>query len=150
MSLFRKKEFFTVGEQEKIIQAIKEAETRTSGEVRLYVESHCRFVDPIDRAAEIFWALKMDLTKDRNGVLVYVALKDRQLAVLGDEGINQRVGKEFWDVEVSKMLERFRKHDYAEGLVSIIEDIGNALHTHFPYDQETDKNELPDDIVFGR
>jgi uncharacterized membrane protein len=150
MSLFREKEFFTPTEKEKIVAAIKEAETRTSGEVRVYVESRCRFVDPMDRAAELFWSLKMDLTKDRNGVLVYVALKDRQLAVLGDEGIHKKVGDEFWNKQVKAMLNRFRNQDYSDGLIMLIADIGNALQEHFPYDRQVDKNELPDDLVFGK
>jgi uncharacterized membrane protein len=68
----RKKEFFSFNEKERIIEANRQSEQQTSGEIRVYTESRCRFVDPLDRAAEIFWGLKMDLTKDRNGVLVYV------------------------------------------------------------------------------
>ena len=87
--IFRKKadDFFSATEKEKIHTAIKQAEQNTSGEVRVYVESRCRFVDPIDRAAEIFYNLKMQATELHNGVLVYVAMKDRQLAIFADEGI---------------------------------------------------------------
>jgi uncharacterized membrane protein len=130
----RKKEFFSYHEREAITEAIRQAEQKTSGEVRVYVESRCRFVDPLDRAAEIFWGLKMDLTKDRNGVLIYVALK---------------VGQEFWNREVATMREHFKKAQPAEAIIHVIKDVGDALHTFFPYDRDTDKNELPDDIVFG-
>jgi uncharacterized membrane protein len=152
LSFLQKKpvEFFTKDQQAFIQSAVAEAEKFTSGEVRVYVESRCRFVDPLDRATEIFAGLKMDQTKDRNGVLVYVAMKDRQLAVFGDAGIHEKVGQQFWNTEVRKMLSAFNKENYAEGIATVVKDIGNVLSAHFPYDAGTDKNELPDDIVFGR
>lgn len=145
----RKKEFFSYNEQQAILEAIRQAEQKTSGEIRIYVENRCRFVDPLDRAAEIFWGLKMDMTQDRNGVLVYVAMRDHQFAVLADQGIHEKVGQEFWDREVALMTQHFRKSAPAEAILSVVKDVGTALHTHFPYDRDTDKNELPDDIVFG-
>ena len=150
MFLFRKKDFFTPEQRDRIIAAIRDAEKQTSGEIRIYVESRCRFVDPIDRAAEIFTGLKMDQTRERNGVLIYLAMKDRQAAILGDKGIDEKVGSAFWAAEVVKMLLHFKHHDYAQGLVEIIEDIGEALKSNFPYSRNTDKNELPDDLVFGK
>lgn len=144
------KHFFSEADEEKIIGAIRAAETRTSGEVRVYIESRCRYVNPLDRAVELFYRLEMNQTRDRNGVLVYVAIRDRQLAVFGDEGIHQKVGSAYWQEEVRSMLSSFNKHDYAEGIRQCVADIGEALHLHFPYDKDTDKNELPDDIVFGR
>lgn len=149
-SLFKKPEFLSVSEREKILNAIKQAEMKTSGEVRVFIESRCRFVDPLDRAAELFWNLKMDQTADHNGVLVYVAVKDHQMAVLGDEGIHKKVGNDFWNAEVQKMRRHFQEDHYMEALVHVVNDIGHALHEHFPYQRETDKNELPDDIVFGK
>ncbi len=147
---FRKKDFFSSDEKNQIVAAIGNAERQTSGEIRVFVESRCRFVDPMDRAAEIFWFLKMEKTAARNGVLVYVAVKDRQLAVLGDKGIHEKVGDAFWNAAVSKMLGQFGRESYAEAISRVIGDIGEALRQHFPYDGATDKNELPDDIVFGR
>ena len=144
------KDFFTAEEKDRILEAIRLAEQRTSGEVRLFVESHCRFVDPLDRAKEIFYSLKMEQTTERNASLVYVAVKDHQAAVFGDEGIHQKVGQRYWEDEINKMLLQFRKHQLAEGICLAVGDIGEALHKHFPYDRDTDKNELPDDIVFGR
>ncbi|RYG05054.1 MAG: TPM domain-containing protein [Chitinophagaceae bacterium] len=149
-SLFKKPEFLSASERESIVASIKAAEQKTSGEIRVYIESHCRFVDPLDRAAEIFWNLKMDHTEQRNAVLLYVAAKDHQMAVLGDEGIHQKVGNKFWNEEVAKMRLHFQQNHYMDALVYVIEDIGKALVDHFPYDSETDKNELPDDIVFGK
>ena len=147
---FRRKEFFSDAEKQQIIAAIQAAEKQTSGEIRVYVESRCRFVDPLDRAAEIFTGLKMEQTTARNGVLLYVALKDRQLALLGDKGIHEKVGSAFWNKEVQLILSQFNKANYAEGIAKVVGDIGEALRTHFPYDKEGDINELPDDIVFGK
>ena len=148
--LFRKKPFFTAEEQERIVQAIREAEQRTSGEVRVFVESRCRYMDAIDRAAEVFFGLEMDETDDHNGVLVYVAIKDHQLALFGDKGIHEKVGTAFWNEEVRRMIQQFDRNDIAQGIADCVRDIGEALHSHFPYDNDTDKNELPDEIVFGR
>lgn len=150
MSLFRRKEFFTDEEKQSIIDAVRNAEQRTSGEVRVFVESRCRYVNAIDRAVEIFENLQMQKTELRNATLVYVAVKDRQLAVFGDEGIHQKVGNEYWANEVMKMIHAFNRDNIAEGISRCVLNIGEALATHFPYDKSTDKNELPDDIVFGR
>lgn len=147
--LFKRPEFFSVEEKQRILEAIRLAEQKTSGEIRVFVETRCKFVDPLDRAAEIFWKLKMDQTKDRNAVLVYIAWRDRQFAVVADEGIHQKVGQEFWEKEVKAMREEFSQQHYVDALIQVIRDIGDALHAHFPYERTTDKNELPDDIVFG-
>ena len=146
----KQKEFFSAEEKQRVVSAIQKAEQRTSGEVRVFVESRCRFVDAIDRAKELFFHLAMDRTEERNGTLVYVAVKDRQAAVFGDEGIHQRVGQKYWDEEVNKMMVCFKQANLADGLVQCVSDIGEALYKNFPYIHETDKNELPDDIVFGR
>jgi uncharacterized membrane protein len=145
-----KKDFFSEEEKKQIVTAIGEAEQQTSGEIRLYVESRCRFVDPLDRAAEVFAILKMGKTSNHNAVLIYVAVKDRQLAIFGDQGIHEKVGEEFWKKEVIHILSQFQRDHYAEALTKVIHDIGAALKYHFPYDRQTDINELPDDIVFGR
>ena len=147
---FRKPVFFSPGEQQQITDAIKEAERRTSGEVRVFVESRCRYVDPLDRAAEIFLGLKMNETKDHNAVLVYLAIKDHQFAILADSGIHQKVGDVFWNNEVLAMRRHFKDNHIADAVVQVVTDVGEALHTHFPYNRDNDKNELPDDIVFGR
>jgi uncharacterized membrane protein len=140
---------FEPGEAERIVTAVREAEKRTSGEVRVYVESRCRYVDPVHRAGEIFFGLKMDLTAERNAVLVYVAMRDHQFAIFADEGIYREMGEKYWNDEAKKMLEAFKRESYADGLVTIINDLGEALKDHFPYDNKGDKNELPDDIIFG-
>ncbi|MBS1933336.1 MAG: TPM domain-containing protein, partial [Bacteroidetes bacterium] len=123
-SLFKKKPFFTDEEQQEIVAAIASAEKQTSGEIRVYIENRCRFLDPIDRAAEAFYALKMENTEAHNAVLVYVAIKDRQLALYGDKGIHEKVGSKFWNEEVKLILSHFNKENYKEGLISIITGIG--------------------------
>ena len=142
--------FFSASEKEAILDAIRNAEQQTSGEVRVFIENRCRFVNPLDRAAEIFFNLKMDATGQRNAVLVYLAMKDRQFAIFADEGIYQALGKTYWDMEAAEMVNAFKKESYAAGLITVINDIGQALRQHFPYDRKGDKNELPDDIVFGK
>lgn len=133
----------------EIVGAIRLAERATSGEIRVYVESKCPAVEALDRAAEIFFGLKMERTVDRNAVLVYLALEDRQIALFADQGIYEKTGADFWNREVQTMIEAFREQHYREGLIKVVTDIGLALHQFFPYNRETDKNELPDDIVFG-
>lgn len=150
MPLFpsKKREFFTPEQQQLMMEAIQKAEKDTSGEVRLFVESKCKYVDPVDRAKEIFFSLKMDQTKDRNAVLFYIAMDDRQLALFADEGIYQRVGAKYWNDEVKKIIGAFTKEDYTGGICAVINNIGSALQKEFPY-QSDDKNELPDEIIFG-
>jgi uncharacterized membrane protein len=141
--------FFSDEERAAIVAAIRHAEKRTSGEVRVYIESRCRFVDPLDRAKEIFYKLKMERTDDRNAVLFYIALKDRQMALFADQGIFQKCGAAYWNNEVKLILGQFSQEKIADGIVLGVQHVGEALHQHFPYEND-DKNELPDDIVFGK
>jgi uncharacterized membrane protein len=92
----------------------------------------------------------MNKTAQRNAVLVYLAVKDHQLAIFADEGIHAKTGTDFWKKEVQLMLTHFNKHDFAAGIVHVVKEIGDALIYHFPYLENVDKNELPDDIVFGK
>jgi uncharacterized membrane protein len=151
LSLFRgkKKSFFSKEDEERMVQAIRFAEKQTSGEVRLFVESHCSYIQPIDRAKELFAELKMTATKDRNGVLLYFAMKDRQMAIWGDEGIHQKMGQGFWEKEVAKILADFKREHFVEGICNMIQAVGEALKKNFPYASD-DKNELDDTIVFGK
>ena len=150
-SFFRKKkQFFSQEDNHLIVKAIRQAEKSTSGEVRVFVESRCFWRNAMDRAAEIFYLLKMEQTEQRNAVLVYIAMKDHQLAVFGDEGIHQKVGSDYWNRVVGEMLSRFNTNNYGIGISECVIQIGDALKSNFPYDSDTDRNELPDEIVFGR
>ncbi|HEX3746879.1 MAG TPA: TPM domain-containing protein [Bryobacteraceae bacterium] len=131
----------------RVVEAIRRAELRTSGEIRVAVSRP--FWGSVRRAAEkAFVRLNMTATKDRNGVLIFVVPLRRRFVVLGDTGIHERVGQEFWEQVVRIVSEKFRQRDFTEGLVQGIAVIGEQLSTHFPYDPATDKNELPDDIDY--
>lgn len=143
-------EFFSAREKEQILRAIGTAEKETSGEIRIYVESHNPMVNVMDRAAEVFIKLKMEQTAERNAVLLYMALKDKELALFGDEGIYNKVGAEFWNHAVKDMLAEFKNDNLSNGIEKCILHIGQTLKEKFPYNAATDKNELPDDIVFGK
>jgi len=145
----KKQSFFTKEEEERMVKAIRSAELQTSGEIRLFVESKCSFINPVDRAIELFGKLNMHQTQDRNAVLVYIALKDKQLAVFGDEGIHQRLGQSFWNDEVEKIIGQFNQNEISNGICNMIQAIGKALTHHFPHAID-DKNELSDGIVFGK
>ncbi len=149
-SFFKRKEFFTANERAEIVEAIRLAEKETSGEIRIYIESKNAFMDAIDRASEIFFKLKMQKTDHRNAVLLYIAMDDHQLALFADEGIYQKAGAAYWDAEVKAMIARFTKEDICQGIVDCIHHIGQTLQEKFPYIPTEDKNELPDEIVFGR
>ena len=146
---FKKKEFFSAKEKEQIVEAIRMAEKETSGEIRIYIESKNALVDALERAKEIFAQLKMQETAQRNAVLLYIATEHRELALFADEGIYQHVGKEFWEHAIKEMIAHFKSEKFSHGIVHCIGKIGQTLKEKFPYDASTDKNELPDDIVFG-
>jgi uncharacterized membrane protein len=150
-SIFKKKEaFFSEEENDRIIAAIRESENRTSGEIRLFVESRNVYMDPLERAAEIFVQLKMDQTLHHNGVILYVAVKDREVALFGDKGIHEKVGTLYWNAEVNEMIQYFKENKLVDGVINCIHHIGNTLCEKFPYNPSEDKNELPDEIVFGK
>lgn len=128
--------------------AIREAEVNTSGEIRVHVESNCD-KDVLDRATEVFAELHMHQTKERNGVLFYVALEDHQFAVLGDAGINAIVPDHFWEDITAHVIKHFKQKHYADGLAEGILMAGQQLKAHFPYDRKGDVNELSDDVSFG-
>ena len=137
---------FTSTEKEQIIKAIQEAEKNSSGEIRVHIENHCSKMI-LDRAAQVFAKLKMHKTALRNGVLIYIAIQDKQFAILGDAGINTKVPPNFWDSTKNLMLELFRQGKICQGICQGIQEIGLQLKTYFPY-QNNDVNELPDDISF--
>jgi uncharacterized membrane protein len=146
---FKKREFFSAEDKAQIVEAIRIAEKETSGEIRIYVERKNAYVDPIDRAAEIFFKLKMQETEHRNAVLLYIAMDHKELALFADEGIYQKAGAEYWNAAVKNMLAQFTKDNISNGIEQCILQIGQTLKEKFPYIPTKDRNELPDDIVFG-
>ncbi|HNT41140.1 MAG: TPM domain-containing protein [Bacteroidales bacterium] len=141
------KDYFTPEEQKRITDAVEQAEKNTSGEIRVHVENECR-IDVLDRAVQIFAMLKMHKTKLRNGVLIYLSLKDHKFAILGDAGINAKVPEDFWDSTKQAMLEEFQENRLTEGIIKGITMAGEKLKEHFPYKQD-DVDELTNDISFG-
>jgi uncharacterized membrane protein len=153
LSLFKSHadKLLTASDKQLLVQAIQAAEKTTSGEIRVYVESSIpKNMDALQRAAEKFAKHKMAATHERNGVLVYVAVKDKKLAIYGDQGIHEKVGDAFWNAQVQDMIAHFKNTHYVKGMVQVIEGIGKALSNHFPYDRLTDDNELSDEIMIGK
>ena len=139
--------FFSEEDQQKIVAAIGRAEKETSGEIRVHVESRCGG-DALKRAVQVFKSLKMHKTELQNGTLIYLAMKDRKFAILGDRGINEKVPDDFWDDVKERMSVHFKKNDFAAGITTAVEMIGEKLKAFFPY-RADDINELSDDISFG-
>jgi uncharacterized membrane protein len=144
---FRKAPFFSKEQKDSLVAAIRAAEHLTSGEIRVHVESTCDD-DPYDRAIKVFEKLKMNQTKQRNGVLLYLAHADKKMAIIGDTGIHAIVPLNFWDKTKEEMKAHFANGEYLIGLTYGIEQTGILLKAHFPY-QANDKNELSDEISEG-
>ncbi len=142
-------DYFTLHEKQIIAAAIQQAELQTSGEVRVFVESKCTYVNAIDRAKELFDRLDMHKTAEKNAVIVYVALKHKQVAIYADEGIYKKTGINFWNIELKEMIYHFKNEHIVDGITKVVEHIGEALKSHFPF-QKDDVNELPNDVVFGK
>jgi len=138
--------FFTKDEQEQIRDAIKIAENETSGEIRVHIETGFQG-KVLDRAAWIFRKIGMHSTENRNGVLFYLAVRNREFAVIGDAGINSVVPPDFWDKIKLTLQEHFKTGKFTEGLVGGILLAGRQLRDHFPRNQD-DVNELSDEISF--
>lgn len=141
------KAFFTNEEKQKIVDAIRLAEKNTSGEIRVHIDKTCA-EDVLDRAAWWFKQLKMEKTKQRNGVLIYIATESKKFAIIGDAGINAVVHKDFWESTKNAMLDYFKQNRFVDGVVYGVLEVGVRLKDAFPY-QADDVNELNDDISFG-
>lgn len=140
--------FFSAEEEQKIIEAIAKAELRTSGEIKLHVESKCWF-SPVWRAKKVFEKLEMHRTAQKNGVLIYMAIHSKKFAIIGDTGINTKVGQSFWDATKEIMQTEFRNGNFFQGALKGIESAGEQLLHYFPF-QKDDTNELTNDISYGK
>jgi len=138
---------FSDDEQEQIRRAIADVEKYTSGEVRVCVEKACS-EDVLHRAAKYFEQLGMHNTRQRHGVLIYLATVDRKFAIIGDKGINKVVPADFWDTTKNAMLEHFKHGDLIDGIIKGLKIAGEQLHQSFPHLENTKPNQLPDDIAF--
>lgn len=142
------KTLLSEAEERKVIDTIRSAESNTSGEIRVHMEDNCPG-ELMDRAADIFDHLEITKTKDRNGVLLYFAVKDHKVAILGDKGINAVVDDKFWDESLKNIIGYFKKGEYQEGICKTVNTVGVKLKEHFPIKGD-DKNELPDEISYEK
>ena len=137
-------EFLTEEEEKEVVAAIQRAERKTSGEIRVHIEKTSNG-DIWERAMEVFHLLKMDNTKEDNGVLIYVAIDDRNFVIYGDKGINKVVPADFWESTKDAIVAQFKKGDFKQGLIDGISKAGHQLQEHFPW-SEGNENQLSDKI----
>ncbi len=140
-------DWLTPDELARVRNAIRDAELHTSGEIRVHLDVAI-MDDVLDHAAYVFNDLGMDQTKERNGVLLYVSVPGRKVAVVGDIGIHTKLGTEYWKCVLDVVLGHFRQDRFCEGLCKGVEMLGQKLQVHFPY-RSDDRNELSDDVSFG-
>lgn len=134
---------------EDIVAAIKKAEQKTSGEIKIHIEAHCD-KEVMARAKEVFELLGMHQLPQKNGVLIYVAVDDHKLCILGDKNIDEQVGLGFWNDTIYNMTKHFKQHHFDDGIIEAILETGRKLRDYFPYDKATDTNDLNDDISYGK
>ncbi len=139
--------FLTKEEEAEVVEAIQMAEKNTSGEIRVHIEKETS-IAPIDRAVEVFHLLQMEHTKERNGVLIYVATQSKQFAICGDQGIHEKVTNSFWDATKEVMLSHFKNGNNKQALVDGILKAGEQLKNYFPF-QEDDTDELSNELSKG-
>ena len=137
-------DFLSQTQEQQIVKAIRTAELHTSGEIRVHIENSTK-KETITRATEVFHYLKMDETKQKNGVLFYLAVNDKKFAIIGDENINSKVPENFWESTKDIVVKEFKTAHFASGLVKGILKVGKELQQYFPFESD-DKNELPDTI----
>ena len=139
--------FLSKKEKQEIALTIHEAERHTRGEIRVYIEKKCK-QDAMQCALKIFHQLNMHHTKERNGVLIYVAYVDHVFAIIGDKGIHEKVPENFWDDVKELLSKNFAERKFTEGLKQAILKCGEHLKKHFP-EKGKDVNELSDEVAFG-
>jgi uncharacterized membrane protein len=141
----RAKEFLNQLRHEDIVAAIREAEGQTSGEIRVYI-TRKPVDDPVPAAQAVFSRLNMEKTRERNGVLIFVAPRVNRFAIIGDSAVHAKCGDTFWTEVRDSMAEHFRKSEFTHGIIHGIKKAGTLLSQHFPR-RPDDRNELPDDVA---
>jgi uncharacterized membrane protein len=142
----RTKQFLSKLEHDQIVAAIRAAESKTSGEIRVYIQRGKLNTDPLISAQKKFRRLRMDKTSERNAVLIFIAPRAHKFAVLGDKAIHEKCGEQFWQQVVDGMREHFQKEKFSHAIVEGIEEVGELLSTHFPRTPRS-SNEFPDDVI---
>ena len=149
------RKLFTRADLDAIAAAVDAAEERTAAEIRVHLEPRVArgrreaTVDALPRAREVFVALKMHETALRGGVLIYLAVEERKLAIVGDEAIHARVHSGYWEAIRDRMVERLHDGAARDAVVQAVQDVGAVLAREFPR-RPDDIDELPDDVSFGR
>ncbi|MES2760903.1 MAG: TPM domain-containing protein [Bacteroidota bacterium] len=143
---FKKKSLVSAADDARLMQAIRSAEDKTSGEIRVHLDRTCNG-DPLDACKKKFAELNMHQTKDRNGILFYLALESRSFAVWGDEGIHQKVSDDFWKSITECAIGHFKNNELITGIEKAVELCGEKLKTHFPLAAD-DKDELSNTISY--
>jgi uncharacterized membrane protein len=141
----RTKEFLSKLEHDRIVAAIREAESKTSGQIRVFIQRGKMAADPLVAAQKKFRRLGMHKTLHRNATLIFVAPRAHKFAVVGDRAIDEKCGEQFWQRLVEKMREHFRNEKFSRALVETIQEAGKALAAHFP--KRATATELPDQVV---
>ncbi len=129
----------------KIVEAIRNAELLTSGEIRVYIAKHCK-EDALEKASKVFQKLKMHDTVLRNAILIFVCPTDHKAAILGDKGINSIIEDNFWDSTLNELFSYCSKDLITDGICIAVEKVGNLIKQEYPY-QEGDINELDNEII---
>lgn len=145
----RSQEFIGQLDHDRIVAAIRTAESRTSGQIRIYIQRGNLKGGPVAPARKQFEQLGMHKTRAHNAVLIYVAPRSRKFAVIGDQGIHERCGDALWQTVVAKMTDHFKGERFTEAIVEAVQDLGEVLSVQFPATTEGQKNELPDDVIEG-
>jgi len=142
----RTRDFLSRLEHARIVSAIREAESKTSGEIRVYIQRGKFETDPVRLAQKKFQRLGMYNTRERNAVLIFVAPRAHKFAVVGDKAIHEKCGEQFWQHVVDGMRVHFQDEKFSRALTEAINEVGKVLATHFP-GTSANANELPDEIV---
>lgn len=140
-------QLLTQEEEQRVIEAIQEAEEKTSGEIRVHIEHNCEG-ESLDRAERIFHDLGMDQTERQNGVLIYIAAEDHKAAVYAGKGIHKQVDEGFWSDVLNILIQHFKENAYEEGIEKAVHKVGEKLTELFPYHQKGERNELSNDISY--
>jgi uncharacterized membrane protein len=142
-------DFLSPEQEQYIADAIADAERKTSGEIKVHIDQVCKG-DALERAIQVFNELELFKTRFRNAVIIYLAVDDQKLAIYGDEGIHNEVGTAFWQDEIDLIVEHFLRGERQQGLSAAIQQIGEKLSEHFPFEQKGDTNELGNEISYGK
>jgi uncharacterized membrane protein len=144
----RTREFLSKLEHDRIVQTIREAESKTSGEIRVFIQRGKLKSDPLAAAQRRFRQLRMHKTRESNAVLIFVVPRAHKFAVVGDKAIHEKCGDEFWQRVVTRMRTHFQNENFSDALVEAIKAIGSVMASHFPKTLGN-ANELPDDVIEG-